>query len=304
MGTRPLNVLVWHVHGSWLSAFVSGTHRYLLPVHLEDTSGRRRAEWPQSVVELTPDAGRVTDIDVVVFQRLEEIHAVREWIGDRSIPSIYVEHNTPEGRINEMRHPLADRDDVDIVHVTHFNALFWDTGSARTRIIEHGIPDPGYRYSGTLLRTAVVINEAQRRARVTGTDLLPRFERVAPIDHFGIGTPDDLPQHALHDAVAQRRVYLHPYRWTSLGLALLEAMLLGMPVVALATTENPLAVTPETGVCTNDVGAAADAIRWLMDDRDAALRFGRAGRAHVLARYNLVTFLRAWDALMREVTRS
>ena len=304
MGTRPLNVLVWHVHGSWLSAFVSGTHRYLLPVHALDKSGRRRAEWPESVVELMPAAGRHTDIDVVVFQRPEEVHAVREWIGDRCIPSIYVEHNAPEGRINEMRHPLADRDDVDIVHVTHFNALFWDTGSTRTRIIEHGIPDPGYRYSGTLLRTAVVINEAQRRARVTGTDLLPHFARIAPIDHFGIGTPDDLPQHALHDAVAQRRVYLHPYRWTSLGLALLEAMLLGMPVVALATTENPLAVTPETGVCTNDVGAAADAIRWLMEDRDAALRLGRAGRAHVLARYNLVTFLRAWDALMREVTRT
>ena len=48
---------------------------------------------------------------------------------------------------------------------------------------------------------------------------------------------DDLPQDALHDELARRRVYLHPIRWTSLGLSLLEAMHLGMPVVALATTE-------------------------------------------------------------------
>ena len=47
----------------------------------------------------------------------------------------------------------------------------------------------------------------------------------------------DLPQDRLHTEMARRRVYLHPVRWTSLGLSLIEAMMLGMPVVALATTE-------------------------------------------------------------------
>ena len=42
-------------------------------------------------------------------------------------------------------------------------------------------------------------------------------------------------------------------RWTSLGLSLLEAMQLGMPVVALATTEATVAVPPEAGVVSNDV---------------------------------------------------
>ena len=62
-----------------------------------------------------------------------------------------------------MRHPLADRDDILLVHVTHFNALFWDTGGDRDRVIEHGIVDPGPRYTGELPRAAVVINEAERR---------------------------------------------------------------------------------------------------------------------------------------------
>jgi hypothetical protein len=297
-----VNVLVWHVHGSWLSAFVAGGHRYLLPVRPGSDRGRKRAEWPDRVVEVTPAEARDADIDVVVYQNAAEVADVRDWIGDRRIPAIYLEHNTPEGAINAMRHPFADRDDLEIVHVTHFNALFWDTGSTRTRVIEHGIPDPGYRYTGELERTAVVINEAQRRGRVTGTDLLPFFARVAPIDHFGIGTPRDLPQRDLHAAIAQRRVYLHPYRWTSLGLSLLEAMLVGMPVVALATTENPNAVTPATGICTNDLGEAAEAIRRLMHDRDAAVRLGRAGRAHVLERYDHATFLRAWNAALDDAT--
>src|SRR3954464_5490986 len=116
-----------------------------------------------------------------------------DWTGrrpGRDVPAIYVEHNALEVRIADMRHPAADRDDVLLVHVTHFNALFWDAGATATRVIEHGIVDPGPRYRGELPRAGAVINEAQRRGRVTGTDLLARF---APVDLFGIGAID-LPQ--------------------------------------------------------------------------------------------------------------
>ena len=65
----------------------------------------------------------------------------------RDLPAVYLEHNAPQGRIAEMRHPVADRDDLPLVHVTHFNALFWDAGATPTRVIEHGIVDPGHRYT-------------------------------------------------------------------------------------------------------------------------------------------------------------
>ena len=302
----PLNILVWHVHGSWLDAFVRGPHVYLLPAEASSVAGGRRAGWPTSVRNVSPDDVAREDIDVVLLQRPEEFEVARRWLGERGanarVPVIYLEHNAPQGRINEMRHPFADRDDLTIVHVTHFNALFWDTGSTSTRLIEHGIPDPGYRYSGELRRVAVVINEAQRRARVTGTDLLPRFEReAAPLDRFGIGTDCDLPMDALHAEIAKRRVYLHPFRYTSLGLALLEAMACGMPVVALGTTEVPNAVPPGTGIVSNDVGVLVDAIRSLMDDFAAARALGERARAHVLERYGLERFLSAWNALLCEI---
>src|ERR671925_48482 len=102
-----------------------------------------------------------------------------------------------------MRHPAADRPDLLLVHVTHFNALFWDAGSTPTRVIEHGIVDPGHRYTGELPRAAVVINEARRRARVTGTDLLDRFgapARVPAPDPLDVARPvaagGDAPRHA------------------------------------------------------------------------------------------------------------
>src|SRR5205823_709041 len=137
-----MRLLIWHLHGSWTTAFVQGGHTYLLPVSADrgpDGLGRARTwDWPPS---------------------------------------------------------------------------------------------------------AVVVNEPLRRGRYVGADLLPYFAQAAPLDVFGMGVrhlparlglPDlrafeDLPQRQMHAALARRRVYLHPFRWTSLGLSLIEAMHLGMP---------------------------------------------------------------------------
>jgi glycosyltransferase involved in cell wall biosynthesis len=198
-----------------------------------------------------------------------------------------------------MRHPVADRDDLTLVHVTHFNALFWDAGSTRSRVIEHGIVDPGALYTGELARAVAVINEARRRGRVTGTDLLARFE---PLDLFGIGALD-LPQAELHAQMGRRRAYLHPIRWTSLGLSLLEAMHLGMPVVALGTTEVHEAVPPEAGIVSTELDVLERGLRRLLADPAEARERGRAARAAALERYGLARFLADWDALLAHVVR-
>jgi glycosyltransferase involved in cell wall biosynthesis len=160
----------------------------------------------------------------------------------------------------------------------------------------------------------VVVNEPQRRGRVTGTDLLPRLSEAAPIDVYGMETQGfggqspgllgagDVPQARLHDEMARRRVYLHPVRWTSLGLSLIEAMHLGMPVVALATTEAPEAVPPEAGVVTNRMDVLTDGLRRLVRDPEQAAVMGKAAREAALAKYGLARFLGDWDDVFKEVT--
>jgi glycosyltransferase involved in cell wall biosynthesis len=311
-----MRILLWHVHGSWTTAFVQGDHQYLVPVLADrgpDGHGRARTwDWPESVVERTPGELRDEDLDVVLLQRPHELHELCEaWTGrrpGRDIPAIYLEHNAPQGRINDLRHPAADRDDLVVAHVTHFNDLFWDCGSAPTRVIEHGVLDPGHRYTGELERAAVVINEARRRRRVTGTDLLPRLERGGvPLDLFGIdaaalGGIEDLPQERLHLELARRRCYVHPIRWTSLGLSLIEAMMLGMPVVALATTEAVTAVPPAAGVVSTHVDALVRAARAFLADPAQARAAGEAGRTYALERFGADRFLAEWDDLLMEVT--
>jgi hypothetical protein len=311
---------LWHVHGAWTTAFVHGPHRYVVPV-LPDRGpdGRGRAQtyaWPDTVREVPPEALADEPFDVVVLQRPHEEALAEEWLGGRrpgrDVAAVYIEHNAPQGRINEMRHPVADRPDLTLVHVTHFNRLFWDAGTTRTRVVEHGIVDPGPRYDGGLPRAAVVVNEPVRRARVTGTDLLePLAERV-PIDVFGMGADavggtaidgiDDLPQDRLHDEMARRRVYLHPIRWTSLGLSLIEAMHIGMPVVALATTEVVEAVPPEAGVVSNRIDVLGDALARLVGDEGEAAEMGAAARRWALERFGLERFLADWEDVLEEVT--
>jgi hypothetical protein len=314
-----MRVLLWHVHGSWTTAFVQGRHEYLVPVLPDrgpDGRGRARTwDWPASVAEITSEEAAGTPVDVVVLQRPHELeHLAEEWLGGRrpgrDVPAVYVEHNAPQGRIGEMRHAAADRPDLLVAHVTHFNALFWDCGTTPATVVEHGVVDPGYRYTGELPRSAVVINEARRRGRVTGTDLLERLEAAAPIDLFGMDAAnvparvcaiDDVPQARLHDELARRRVYLHPIRWTSLGLSLIEAMHLGMPVVALATTEAPDAIPAGAGVVSTRVERLGEAVREFMTEPELARETGRAARAAALERYGLARFLGRWDDVLEEV---
>ncbi|HTJ25002.1 MAG TPA: glycosyltransferase [Candidatus Limnocylindria bacterium] len=306
-------IFLWHVHGSYTTALVQGPHTYYVPVLPDrgpDGRGRARTwNWPENVVEVMPEEARALELDVLIVQRPEELnHLARAWL-DRipgcDVRTIFLEHNAPQGRIAQLRHPAADRTDLTVVHVTHFNELFWDCGTTPTRVIEHGVVDPGYRYDGSLPRAAVAINEARRRGRVTGTDLLPRFARALPLDLFGIdagalGGFDDPPQELLHRELPRRRVYLHPMRWTSLGLSLIEAMHLGMPVVALATTEAVEAVPPGCGMISTDVERLCTALRRYRDDHDAARADGLRAREYALRRYGLERFLRDWDALLTE----
>lgn len=318
-----MRILVWHVHGSWMTSFVQGPDTYLVPVVPDrgpDGLGRARTwDWPANAVEVTPEQLRDERIDLVVLQRPRDLELLAAWTGLRAgidVPAVYVEHNTPAGPAVATEHPLAGQRDVPIVHVTHFNALVWDCGIAPTAVVEHGVPDPGHLYTGERAALGVVVNEPVRRWRVAGTDVVLRLAQDLPLEVYGMGMDalvakapalaghvhEDVPQGAMHPELARNRAYLHPYRWTSLGLSLVEAMTLGMPVLALATTAAPEAVPADAGVVSSDPEVlAAAARRWLADPDEARER-GDAARRHALTHFGLDRFLADWQVQIKEVT--
>ena len=313
---RARSLLVWHVHGSWTQSLVAGGHRYVVPVnsaHDADGRGLCGRTWPRAQ-EVPVEQLRDEDVDLVVLQRPQELDLTERWLGRRpgiDVPAVYVEHNAPRPSPVDSIHPMATRTDIPIVHVTDFNRLMWDNGAAPTRVIDHGIADPGHLYTGDIAAAASMINEPLRRWRTVGADLLIDLGAYVPIDVWGIDTLEldrrprqgvrakgDVPAPRLMRQVARRRVYLHTARWTSLGLSLVEAMYLGMPVVAVAATMVPLVVPSEAGVVSADLKTLAYALKGFVTDHATATLAGKAAREFAIAHFSLDRFLSQWGEVI------
>ncbi|WP_299036642.1 glycosyltransferase [uncultured Pseudokineococcus sp.] len=324
-----MRVLLWHVHGSWTTSFVQGSHTYLLPVLPDrgpDGRGRARTwSWPGSAVEVTPEQLAAEPPDVVVLQRAHEAELLERWTGlvaGVDVPVVHLEHDAPTDHAARSRQRAADGRDL-VVHVTAYNALMWDNGGAPTTVVEHGVVDPGPLATGERRSLGVVVNEPVRRERVAGTDVVLDLARSLPVEVYGMGMAalgeladargvpslgtasgalhDDLPQDRMHSELGAHRAYLHPYRWTSLGMALCEAMTIGMPVLAVASTAAADAVPAAGGVVSADPRVLARAARTWLEDPAAAREAGAAAREHALARFGLARFLREWDEVLDAV---
>jgi hypothetical protein len=308
-----LRVLLWYAHGSYVNALVRGSHEYL--VCAADPFGSPppvpTSPWPESVTVVGAADVRANPPDVVVIQRLEEIDWCRRLLGfepGRDRPAIFCEHNVPRHDIPSAAHPLADRNSWLLVHVTGVNAMLWDSGRTPSKVVGHGVLDPGARYVGDLRRAAFVVNEPVRRCRLVGTDLIPIVAPRVGVDVFGIdgdllvaAQPEsdlrwggNLSQPELWNAVARDRVYLHLNRWTSLGLSLIEAMLMAMPVAVLAMTEAA-SLPPEIGIVSSNPDRLRRRVQQLIEDPEEARRCGLLARSVALERFGLAAFLRGWD---------
>jgi glycosyltransferase involved in cell wall biosynthesis len=159
-----------------------------------------------------------------------------------------------------------------------------------------------------------MINEPLRRWRTVGTDLLIELGARVPIDVWGIDTLElnrrqpqgvrakgDIAASGLMRQIARRRVYLHTARWTSLGMSLVEAMYLGMPVVAVASTMAPAVVPADAGVVSADVKTLGQALEYLVTDHAAASLAGKAAREFASAHFSLDRFLSQWDEVIGEL---
>lgn len=319
-----MRILVWHVHAAWLTSFVHGPHEYYVPVVAgrgDDGKGRAQTyAWPENVREVTLEELRTADFDVVILQRPRELELFQLWtghaLGSRGVSAVYVEHNTPRGDVNEWRQVMSARSDIPIVHVTPFNQMAWDNGIAPTVVIEHGVPDYGPRYVGDIGSLSVSVNEPIRRWRVAGMDLVAEIAEQVPVTVYGMGTGelaarlpvglagvDDVSQADLHARMAHHFAYLHPYRWTSLGLSLVEAMTLGAPVLVNGATAAFEAVPASAGVVSTHPRRLAETARRWLADPDEAREVGRAARDHALTAFGLARFLDDWDRLLKEVAR-
>jgi len=307
-----LRVLIWHIHGSYLNALARVDHDWFLPVKAgkpEGYGGRGPTfDLPDNVHEIAAEDVRHHAFDVVVFQTAKNLHEDGPAIlhpEQQRLPCIYLEHNVPRPDAVNTRHPFAGQPGL-LVHVTRFNQLMWDNGATPTLVIEHSVAiDPVIEYEGGLPRGVTLANGMQARPRIAGYDLFLRARGSIPLDAVGMGSEafgglGDIPYRGLHRQIARYRFLFSPMRYTSLPLAVIEAMTIGMPVVALATTELPTVIEDGVnGYCSCDLDVLVDRMKTLIADRELASELGRNARATAQRRFGLDRFCADWSEALQ-----
>jgi hypothetical protein len=305
---RRLKILTWHIHGSYLNTLARIEHDWYLPVkpdRPEGYGGRGPSfDLPAYVYEVPAEQVHTLKLDLILYQTPKNYFEDQFEIlsaEQRRLPKIYLEHNTPKPHAVDTRHPVDDPG-VLLVHVTYYNCLMWDNGRTPTTVIEHSVAiDPSISYSGQRACGITVVNSMQRRPRIAGHDIFLQARQMVPLEAVGMGTEafgglGDIPYRDLHRLVAGYRFLFSPIRYTSLPLAVIEAMTIGMPVVALATTELPeVIVNGETGYVSCNIDELIERMRLLLTDHEEARRLGRNALAVAHERFSLDRFIRDWN---------
>lgn len=311
---QRLKILTWHTHGSYLYYLTQAPHDFYVlskPGRPSGYGGRcGHIPWGDNVFDMPVDGVREQRFDCILFQDDPQyFHDQYELLSpaQRAQPRIYLEHDPPRENPTEMRHPVEDPN-VLLVHVTPFNELMWDNGAIPTRVIEHGAIVPeGVRYNGELARGLTVVNHIARRGRRLGGDVFTAARERIPLDLVGMGAEEagglgEVPLSGLARFSSRYRFLFNPIRYTSMGLAVIEAMMIGMPVVGLATTEMATAVeNGVSGYVDTDTGRLIAHMQRLLDDPQKARMLGEGARRRAIERFHIDRFVNDWNAAFRMV---
>lgn len=310
-------ILTWHVHGNYLYYLTQNKScDFYIPFKKDEETGYlpigSEFPWGKNVHSVPAEEVKNLKLDLILFQSSYPSHKI--YLEDQfeilstnqlNLPKIYLEHEPPRKHPTDTKHITYDSD-IMLVHVTYFNSLMWDSGKTAVRVIEHGVVVPKVSYIGDLSKGAVVINNLDQRGRRLGLDIFEKVRKVIPLDLIGIdseilGGLGEVPHQKLLEALSRYRFVFNPVRYSSLGLSLCEAMMIGMPVVGLATTEVVTVIQNEvSGFLDTNVEALIPKMQLLINDQNLALKMGKESQKIAQKRFNIQRFVKDWEEVISE----
>lgn len=223
----------------------------------------------------------------------------------RQLPRIFLEHDPPQEHPTNTSHCIQDPSIV-VVHVTHFNRLMWDNGPSPTVVIPHGVVvRKDITYQGDRAEGIVVVNHLARRGRRLGADIYDQVKQRVPVTLIGMASEEsggigEIGHDTLNEFVSHYRFFFNPIRYTSLGLAVCEAMMVGLPIVGLATTEMPMTIhNGISGYVSTRLEELIAVMKRLIAERGEAARLGRGAQAYARRHFNINRFVDDWKRVLQ-----
>lgn len=312
---NKLKIFTWHIHGSYLFYLSKGRYTIYIPVKADKRDGYygRGNTFPfgDNVIEVPAEEVKHLSFDCILYQSDRNyLHDQYDILSaeQRKLPAIYLEHNAPDPSPVNSIHPLFESA-ITLVHVTHYNCLMWNNRVPNTRVIQHGIPESPVEYNGDMAKGLVLINHIRERGRYTGWDIVNDLRKRIPIDIVGMGTEkygglgEVLHPH-LPEFMAQYRFFLNPIRHTSFGLSVCEAMMMGMPIVSLATSEYASILRHgQSGYVHNNIVMLEKGMEKLLESQVLATEMGREAQIIAREEFSLDRFTNEWEQLFQKVVQ-
>ena len=301
-----LKIFTWHIHGSYLFYLAKGNYDIYIPIKPDKTEGYygRGETFPfaDNVIEINTNEIKFQEFDCILFQTkknflVDQYEILSET--QRKLPRVYVEHDPPWNDVADSRHIMNDPD-VLMVHVTHFNKLMWLNTTPYIKVIEHGVVVPDVNCDGSIEKGIVVINHLHQRGRKLGADIYDKVAKEIPLDLTGMGTKEfggigEVLHPQLPEFISHYRFMFNPIRYTSLGLSVCEAMMLGLPVIAFATTEYSSVIqNGVTGFVDSNVDVLIEKMQILLNNKQYAMELGNNAKQYAEKRFNIKRFTTEW----------
>lgn len=309
--THKPRVLTWHIHGSYLYYLSQGDYILYIPYTPErgPRYGGRGTTFPfgDNVIEVPAGEVRNLDLDLILFQcdenYLEDQYLILSEV-QQQLPRIYIEHDPPWQHPCDEVHPVTNPA-VTLVHVTHFNQLMWKANIPDVRVITHGVDTHDVAYNGRLEKGIVVINNLPSRGRMLGSDIFKYLQKQVPLDLIGMCNEPYGLREVLHprlpEFIKDYRFFFNPIRYTSLGLAICEAMMVGLPIVGLATTELSTIIENEkTGYIGLEIEELIAKMKMLLNNPQHAQQLSVNAQQKAKELFDIVRFGQQWENLINE----
>jgi len=324
-----LKIFTWNVHGTFMSALVKTGHEFYIPIKPNrpyNYDGKTPGyNWPNTVHEIKVEEIKNFKYDLIILQTpqqvLEEQNLVLSEI-QKKLPKIYIVHAPFK---KDPRSYLKDKEKKElmyniknkilptiktIVHITKYNLNQWSLvfpeARSKSKVIYHGIEISNILWQGNIKKAVAAVNGLPNRIEC-GPDIWQKINKKVPIILFGtdsekFGGKGPVPNDELRKEFIKYRVYFNSTTASSIPMAMLEAMSVGMPVVSTATTEIPNIIKDGVnGFISNNTDILAEKINLLLKNKKLAKKLGRKAKKTIKRKFSEKKFIKEWNNLFKKV---
>jgi hypothetical protein len=291
---------------------------------IDGLPGRYCSQWDERMRPV-PERARLCTIEAAlgasnyeaaIAHNLTDLLALR----DLDLPKILVLHVSLEARIREEPNGPSSAEvqaqvlaylgaiSATAVAVSELKARSW--GMPCTVIRPGADPDEYQGFEGNLACALRVANQVSARPQRLDWRAHERIVEGHPLRLVGhnpelSGSAPAASWEALRECYRSHRAYVHTAARAlddGYNLAVVEAMLTGMPVVSLAGAESPV-VDGVNGYLSDDPGVLNARLGQLLADPEHARALGRRARETALETFSLGAFVSGWHAAL-DIARS